>query len=93
MAKDQRPNAADKGKGKVDDIRELNGEKKDAKDGKPLANGKKEEGPKEGMERRTTKHHIHLVFGPAAARGLEMAACFFVSFCFVSFVWEVDTIV
>ncbi|EEH10113.1 26S proteasome regulatory subunit [Histoplasma capsulatum G186AR] len=47
MAKDQRPNAADKGKGKVDDIRELNGEKKDAKDGKPLANGKKEEGPKE----------------------------------------------
>lgn len=50
MAKDERPSAADKGKGKVDDVRELNGEKKDVKDGKPLTNGKKEEEPKEGME-------------------------------------------
>lgn len=43
MAKDERASAADKGKGKADDVRELNGEKKDSKDGKPALNGKKEE--------------------------------------------------
>jgi hypothetical protein len=48
MAKDEQTGAADKGKGKVDDVRELNGEKKGTKDGKPLANGKKDEEPKEG---------------------------------------------
>ncbi|PGH26979.1 26S proteasome regulatory subunit rpn-1 [Polytolypa hystricis UAMH7299] len=44
MAKDDRPTAADKGKGKADDVRELNGDKKDSKD-KPLVNGKKDEEP------------------------------------------------
>ena len=49
MAKDERAGAADKGKGKVDDVRELNGEKKGVKDDKKIANGKKEEETKEGM--------------------------------------------
>lgn len=45
----ERSNAADKGKGKIDDIRELNG-KKSQKDEKPSAEGKKkEEEPMEGM--------------------------------------------
>lgn len=54
MAKDEgQPSAADKGKGKVEDIRELNGEKKDDKgkldkDGKRMVNGKKDSEPKEG---------------------------------------------
>lgn len=43
MAKEgERPTAADKGKGKVDDIRELNGQKKDVKDEKTAASGKKD---------------------------------------------------
>lgn len=47
MAKENdRPNAADKGKGKVNDIRETNGEKKEAKD---QVNGKKNEEPEGGM--------------------------------------------
>ncbi len=50
MAKDERPNAAEKGKGKVDDVRELNGDKKESKEGKPLVNGKKDDEPKEGVE-------------------------------------------
>jgi len=49
MAKDERPNAAEKGKGKVDDVRELNGDRKENKEGKPLINGKKDEELKEGM--------------------------------------------
>ena len=49
MAKeDERPSAADKGKGKAEDTRELNGDKKDSKEKKPLANGKKDEVPQEG---------------------------------------------
>ncbi|KAK2766933.1 proteasome regulatory particle base subunit [Arachnomyces sp. PD_36] len=48
MAKeDERPTAAEKGKGKADDSRELNGDKKDTKDKKPAANGKKDEEPQE----------------------------------------------
>lgn len=44
MAKEgQRSAAADKGKGKVDDVRELNGQKKDAKDDKSAKPGKKED--------------------------------------------------
>jgi 26S proteasome regulatory subunit N1 len=59
MAKDDKPNASDKGKGKVDDIRELNGEKSDDKsksenDDKPMVNGKKDEEPKDGMSRPTS---------------------------------------
>jgi hypothetical protein len=51
MAKeDERPSAADKGKGKAEDSRELNGDKKDSKEKKPLANGKKDEVPQEGMD-------------------------------------------
>ncbi len=55
MAKDdERPTAAEKGKGKVEDIRELNGDKdedkpKTDKDGKPMVNGKKPEEPREGL--------------------------------------------
>lgn len=51
MAKEgERPTAADKGKGKVDDARELNGQKKDIKDEKTRGkkDGKKDEEPKEG---------------------------------------------
>lgn len=51
MAKEtERPTAADKGKGKVDDVRELNGERKSTKDEKNAVNGKKDgkkEEPKE----------------------------------------------
>jgi 26S proteasome regulatory subunit N1 len=54
MAKESgRPTAADKGKGKVDD-RELNGEKKHARDEKTVLDGKKdgkkEEEPREGKQ-------------------------------------------
>ena len=55
MAKDdERPSAAEKGKGKVEDIREINGDKEEEKskvdkDGKPVANGKKPEEPREGL--------------------------------------------
>lgn len=48
MAKDDRPTAAEKGKGKADDVRELNGDKNENKDGKPVANGKNDEEQKEG---------------------------------------------
>lgn len=49
MAKEgERPTAADKGKGKVDDAKELPGGKAPQGDDKKQANGKKEEGPKEG---------------------------------------------
>ncbi|KAL2006185.1 hypothetical protein VTN00DRAFT_9839 [Thermoascus crustaceus] len=48
MAKEgERSGAADKGKGKVNDVRELNGDKKGVKEEKPTANGKKEEERKE----------------------------------------------
>lgn len=48
MAKeDERQGAANKGKGKVEDARELNGGAKNVKDEKTKANGKKDEGPKE----------------------------------------------
>lgn len=50
MAKDERPISAEKGKGKVDDARELNGDKKGSREGKPLVNGKKDEEPKEGAK-------------------------------------------
>jgi 26S proteasome regulatory subunit N1 len=50
MAKDERSNAAEKGKGKADDVRELNGDKKETKESKPLVNGRKDEEPKNGME-------------------------------------------
>lgn len=48
MTKDERTDAADKGKDKADDVREVNGEKKDDKDGKPATDGKKDEEQKEG---------------------------------------------
>lgn len=61
MAKDERAGAADKGKGKVDDVRELNGEKKGAKDVKKTANGKKEEETKEGIAYPYTIPFLDLV--------------------------------
>jgi 26S proteasome regulatory subunit N1 len=49
MAKEsERPTAGDKGKGKVADSRELNGEKKHARNEKTVLNGKKDEEPREG---------------------------------------------
>ena len=50
MAKEgDRSTAADKGKGKVDDVKDLPGGKKPQKDAKPAADGKKKgEEPKEG---------------------------------------------
>jgi 26S proteasome regulatory subunit N1 len=50
MAKDERSNAAEKGKGKADDVRELNGDKKETKESKPPVNGKKDEEQKNGTE-------------------------------------------
>jgi len=50
MAKEGERSAADKGKGKVNDVRELNGEKKGVKEEKPTANGKKDEERKEGRQ-------------------------------------------
>jgi 26S proteasome regulatory subunit N1 len=51
MAKEgERSAPADKGKGKVDDVKDLPGAKKTQNDEKPQANGKKkEEESKEGM--------------------------------------------
>jgi 26S proteasome regulatory subunit N1 len=55
MAKEgERPTAADKGKGKVDDARELKGQKRDVKDEKNATqgkkDGKKDEEPQEGKQ-------------------------------------------
>ncbi|KMP08777.1 26S proteasome regulatory subunit rpn-1 [Coccidioides immitis H538.4] len=47
MAKEDQAGASDKGKGKIDDVRELQEDKKDSKDGKFMMNGKKDEEPKE----------------------------------------------
>lgn len=51
---DGAPNAAEKGKGRMDDDKPLDTgkkpeDKKKDKDGKPLVNGKKGEEPQEGM--------------------------------------------
>lgn len=55
MAKDgQRSAAADKGKGKVDDVRELNGQKTGAKDDKNSKTGKKEDKDNELQEGMVT---------------------------------------
>ncbi|KAI1918768.1 proteasome regulatory particle base subunit [Ophidiomyces ophidiicola] len=47
MAKEGQSSAPDKGKGKVEDFRDVQEEKKDIKDSKTAINGKKEEVPKE----------------------------------------------
>lgn len=61
MAKEgQRSAAADKGKGKVEDVRELNGQKRDAKDDKTKA-GKKEDKDDELQEGTVTNQPILLV--------------------------------
>lgn len=59
MAKDERPTAAEKGKGKADDVRESNGDKNEGKDGKPVANGKNEEEQKEGWFKSCFLSHSH----------------------------------
>lgn len=61
MAKEgQRSAAADKGKGKADDARELNGQKKDAKDDKTKV-GKKEDKDDELQEGTVTNQPILLI--------------------------------
>jgi 26S proteasome regulatory subunit N1 len=61
MAKEgQRSAAADKGKGKAEDVRELNGQKRDAKDDKTKA-GKKEDKDDELQEGTVTNQPILLV--------------------------------
>lgn len=61
MAKEgQRSAAADKGKGKVDDARELNGQKKDAKDDKTKV-GKKEDKDDELQEGTVTNQPILII--------------------------------
>ena len=61
MAKEgQRSAAADKGKGKADDARELNGQKKDAKDDKTKV-GKKEDKDDELQEGTVTNQPILII--------------------------------
>lgn len=61
MAKEgQRSAAADKGKGKADDARELNGQKKDAKDDKTKV-GKKEDKDDELQEGTVTNQPVLLI--------------------------------
>lgn len=49
MANDgEQPTSADKGKGKVDDVRELNGKKSQKDEKTPVDGKKKDEGPQEG---------------------------------------------
>ena len=60
MTKDERTNAAEKGKEKADDVREVNGERKDGKDAKPAADGKKDEEQKEGTSRGSLNHRVSL---------------------------------
>lgn len=55
MAQDDKPTAADKGKGKVVENGKAEEVPKD-KDGKPLANGKKEDDKDECMRRRPRPH-------------------------------------
>jgi 26S proteasome regulatory subunit N1 len=47
---DGRPSAAEKGKGKVDDVNGDKGKVTDEKDGKPTANGKVVDGLQEGEQ-------------------------------------------
>lgn len=49
----ERPTTADKGKGKVDDVRELNGKKPQKDEKAPVEGKKKDEEPQEGRSR----HH------------------------------------
>lgn len=54
----ERSTSADKGKGKVEDVRELNG-KKPQKDEKTAADGKKkDEEPQEGMSSQDCATHL-----------------------------------
>lgn len=65
----ERSTAADKGKGKVDDVRELNG-KKPQKDEKTTEDGKKkDEEPQEGTSRQHPATHI-------GAERVASAGCF-----------------
>jgi 26S proteasome regulatory subunit N1 len=64
MAKEtERPTAADKGKGKVDDVRELNGERKSTKD---EINGKKDGKKEEPKEGKLSFPQASLSFGTTA---------------------------
>jgi 26S proteasome regulatory subunit N1 len=67
MAKEtERPTAADKGKGKVDDVRELNGERKSNKDEKNAVNGKKDGKKEEPKEGKLSFRQASLSFGTTA---------------------------
>lgn len=74
MANDDKPSSSDKGKEKVDDIRELNGEKKEDKsktdkDGKPTTNGKKDDDLKEGKEASPSRTNSTPKHPPTRKRG------------------------
>ena len=71
MAKEgQRSAAADKGKGKVEDARELNGQKKDAKDDKTKV-GKKEDKDDELQEGAVTNQPILFILSHQQLLSLE----------------------
>lgn len=71
MAKEgQRSAAADKGKGKVEDARELNGQKKDAKDDKTKV-GKKEDKDDELQEGTVTNQPVLLILSHHRLLSLE----------------------
>lgn len=71
MAKEgQRSAAADKGKGKVEDARELNGQKKDAKEDKTKV-GKKEDKDDELQEGTVTNHPVLLILSHHRLLNLE----------------------
>lgn len=72
MAKeDERQGAANKGKGKVEDVRELNGDAKNVKDQKTKANGKKDEEPKEGKRARSQASNACLPPLPCCGRDTD----------------------
>lgn len=62
MAQEDQAGASDKGKGKVDDVRDLQEDKKDVKDTKLTLNGKKDEEPKEGMQQNSSRRLLSSTF-------------------------------
>lgn len=74
MAKEgQRSAAADKGKGKADDVRELNGQKKDAEDDKSSKVGNKENKDDELQEGKLATRSTYPLFICFGVSGLLFA--------------------
>lgn len=72
MAKEgERSAPADKGKGKVEDVKDLPGGKNDQKEEKSAADGKKKEEPKEGMPVRRALRGHHLSIETLTKQSIE----------------------